>query len=65
MSHKDIAQRRNVEINDLIAQTVNNSCSFYGKAIICSAISQSGVLMQNKQQRIEHKLKQSFGTGSP
>lgn len=32
----DIAQRRNVEINDLIAQTINNSCNFYGKAIISS-----------------------------
>lgn len=31
-----IAQRRNVEINDLISQTVNNSCNFYGKAIINS-----------------------------
>ena len=33
---RNIAQRRNVEINDLIAQTVNNSCNFYGQAIICN-----------------------------
>ena len=33
---KDIAQRRKVEITDLIEQTINNSYNFYGKAIIAN-----------------------------
>ena len=34
-----IAQRRNIEMDDLIAQTINNSCNFYGKVIIDTAQS--------------------------
>ena len=34
-----VAQRRNIGVNDLITQTVNNSCNFYGNVIISTAQS--------------------------
>lgn len=33
---QDIAQRRNIEVSDLIAQTIDNSRRFYGEAIMCN-----------------------------